>query len=593
MTDAPLTTGLPDDGPTSETEAALPERHMTDLVERWSPGRINLAVGVLAVAAAIVAWGFRFVQDDAFITFRYSRNFARGEGLVLNHGQRVEGYTNFLWTWLMAIPERAGWSAPQFSIVVGIALLVVTIFVANKLARLVMADDKLALLATAALVANMSFVGYGTGGLETMLQTLLVTGVAALLLETPDRGHRVVRRLAAGFLGGLACLTRLDSAVLIGTWCLMVLWYEWRQDAPGESGAKLRRVVTAAVLLGTPLAAVLVPWLVWKYDYYGELLPNTLTAKSGGVVVPFLYGVVYLLAFFASYFGFLLVKRFRKRRVDWFANPAARAVFLPVAVWFLYTCVVGADFMEYRFMVPVIPVLAAYLLNAFNNVRSQAILVVVLLFGSGLHLIAPTVVPYPVLTFKELNHWPSDSKTAWIGLGRYLHDKFPGGELAPGQPVVAIQPLGVISYYSDLPVVDMLGLADREIAKDGLQIPLYYPGHVRMATVPQLEDKGVTLVAGLPTLLDAEPKRDSLRLSELGGLYSTADLKQLPEDATIVEAPVVEGKVWLMIYLRPNAKVDALIESGEWRRIPIDRTCKDSDLNIITRVLSKTTCDGL
>jgi len=106
-----------------------------------------------------------------------------------------------------------------------------------------------------------------------------------------------------------------------------------------------------------PLAAVLVPWLVWKYDYYGDLLPNTLTAKSGGFIVPFLYGVFYLLAFFASYFGFLLVKRYRKYRSEWFANPQAKLVFIPVLVWLLYTCVVGADFMEYRFMVPIIPVL--------------------------------------------------------------------------------------------------------------------------------------------------------------------------------------------------------------------------------------------
>lgn len=575
-------------------EAALPERHLTDLVERFSARQLQYLVAGLAVAAAIVSWMFRFVQDDAFITFRYSRSFARGEGLVLNHGERVEGYTNFLWTWFLSIPEKQGWSTPTFSIVVGIALMIVTVFVANKLARLVMADDRLALLATAVLVANMSFVGYGTGGLETMLQTLLVTSVAALLLETDGRGNQTVRRIAAGFLGALACLTRLDSAVLVGTWFLLVLWYEWRRDAD----RRIPRVITAAALLGVPLAAVLVPWLVWKYDYYGEILPNTLTAKSGGFIIPFLYGIFYLLAFFASYFGFLLVKRFRKRRTEWFANPLARTAFIPVGVWFLYTCIVGADFMEYRFMVPIIPILAmlaAYLLNAFTNVRSQVVLVGALLFASGIHMIAPTVVPYPVLTFKELNHWPSESTTAWIGLGKHLNETFPGGERAPGQPKIGIQPLGVISYYSDLPVVDMLGLADKEIARDGIQIPLYYPGHVRMATVQQLVDKDVTLIAGLPTIVDVDDDRTDYRLSELAAMYSTADLKDLPDDATIVEVPVpeVDGKAWFMIYLTPNDKVDALIESGEWRRLDISRTCDDADLNVITRIISEETCEGL
>ena len=52
------------------------------------------------------AWIVRFVQDDAFITYRYARNLARGEGLVFNPGERVEGYTNFLWTVMHWLPER-------------------------------------------------------------------------------------------------------------------------------------------------------------------------------------------------------------------------------------------------------------------------------------------------------------------------------------------------------------------------------------------------------------------------------------------------------------------------------------------------------
>ena len=34
--------------------------------------------------------------DDTYITFRYSRNLAHGFGPVYNPGERVEGYSNFL-----------------------------------------------------------------------------------------------------------------------------------------------------------------------------------------------------------------------------------------------------------------------------------------------------------------------------------------------------------------------------------------------------------------------------------------------------------------------------------------------------------------
>ncbi|MCX7999196.1 MAG: hypothetical protein N3A69_09650, partial [Leptospiraceae bacterium] len=49
----------------------------------------------ISLARAI---SFRWVCDDAFISFRYAKNLMDGLGLVFNTGEFVEGYTNFLWT---------------------------------------------------------------------------------------------------------------------------------------------------------------------------------------------------------------------------------------------------------------------------------------------------------------------------------------------------------------------------------------------------------------------------------------------------------------------------------------------------------------
>src|SRR5690606_19757581 len=122
-------------------------------------------------------------------------------------------------------------------------------------------------------------------------------------------------------------------------------------------------------------------------------------------IVPPLYGLFYLAAFFASYAAFLLVGRFRKYRSELLAVPGVGHLLVAVPVWCLYICVVGGDFMEFRFMVPVLPLLAivaAFLLDRYVNARAQVLLVVVLLAFSGAHRIAPTVIPYPVLTFREL-----------------------------------------------------------------------------------------------------------------------------------------------------------------------------------------------
>ena len=57
------------------------------------------------LVAVGVALGLGFgacAQDDAFISFRYAANLLAGEGLVYNHGEWVEGYTNLSWTVVMA-----------------------------------------------------------------------------------------------------------------------------------------------------------------------------------------------------------------------------------------------------------------------------------------------------------------------------------------------------------------------------------------------------------------------------------------------------------------------------------------------------------
>ncbi len=561
------------------------ERRLTSTLDRWFDGRWRAAEAGLYVLAAIAAWIVRFVQDDAFITYRYARNLARGEGLVFNPGERVEGYTNFLWTVMHWLPERYGWSSPVFSQVVGIALMVATVAVTLRFARRLFGSESAAFLVALTLLANMTFLAYATGGLETMQQTLLVVSVGALLLPvtaTP-RANETARRIGAGVCAGLAVLTRMDSAVLIAVWVLAYLVAQWRSEQPPQR--RTTTLLVSAAQIGLPAAALLVPWFVWKLAYYGDLLPNTFYAKSAGnPIVPPLYGLFYLAVFVISYAAFLLIPRFLRHRRELFAVPGVHQVLAVVPVWCLYICVVGGDFMEFRFMVPILPVLAmvaAFLIDRYRRTSTQVVLIAVLLVFSASHRVMPTLVPYPVLTFTELSHWPNESTTTWKGKGEFLAEQFPGGPDVDGQPVIAVAPLGVLPYFADLETVDMLGLTDPVTARTGYTIEPYYPGHVRMARVAHLLDSGVNLVLAQPGSTDPEPGRDAYRLSELTFLYPSVDLNELPEDAQVIEIPQVDGKVWLIIYLQQNDKVDEAIERNGWDVYPIERTCNLDDLDVV------------
>jgi hypothetical protein len=77
------------------------------LAGRLTPGHGILAASGLALVVHALHYGF--VTDDAYISFVYARNLAEHGELAFNPGlPPVEGYTNFLWTVLLALVHRVG-----------------------------------------------------------------------------------------------------------------------------------------------------------------------------------------------------------------------------------------------------------------------------------------------------------------------------------------------------------------------------------------------------------------------------------------------------------------------------------------------------
>ena len=147
----------------------------------------------LVPGLAALAWSRRFVMDDAFISFRYAKHLAAGQGLVWNPGERVEGYTNFLWTLLMALPHRLRLDPVVFAQVAGVAFYALTLLLAWRLARRILGDEGWSLAAVLLLGTSASFLAFATGGLETMAQACLLAGLALLTLRLGEGGRPPAR----------------------------------------------------------------------------------------------------------------------------------------------------------------------------------------------------------------------------------------------------------------------------------------------------------------------------------------------------------------------------------------------------------------
>ena len=82
---------------------------------------LMLPVALLGKSDTLDGVRYWWLADDAMISMRYGRNLAEGLGLVWNAGERVEGYTNLLWTLFMALVHLTPLPDSKSSLVVLLA----------------------------------------------------------------------------------------------------------------------------------------------------------------------------------------------------------------------------------------------------------------------------------------------------------------------------------------------------------------------------------------------------------------------------------------------------------------------------------------
>ena len=513
----------------------------------------------------------RFVQDDAFISFRYARNLAEGNGLAWNSGERVEGYTNFLWTLLMTPAHTLGLDVVKWSYAFGLACLMANLLLAARIATL-MLRSRIAGWATAALLGtNYTFLRYCTGGLETGLQTSLALVSLWLLLEGLRRREwSLLLSCGLSVAAAAAVLTRLDSTLLVGPVMVAAL------AAVRTSPTPLSQRVRASAALVVPAAIILGTWFAWRIGYYGEWLPNTFFAKLGAPVSQ-RRGVTYLYVFGLSYglapFGLLMaVLAPHLRHARWRAVGGSAVV---VAVWCLYIVLVGGDFMEFRFLVPVIPML--YVMMGwiiFRQMRLHSVrlaLCLLLVLGSVHHAYR---LPHlargtGIATANLLQSLVYAPWSGWSEIGMTLGELF-----RPSDGVsIALTPAGAIPYYSGLPAIDMHGLNDHWVARNGRLRANDLPGHQRVATLEYLLRRRAVLVIGHPRLRrQGEPWNADWPVVgdfEANSLILEEERHLLPATAWVVEIPIPPDRFLRALYLTQNDAVDHLIEAGTLIAYPI------------------------
>ena len=230
------------------------------------------ALMLIAVAARVVP-GPRTI-DDAFITFRYSRNLIEGQGFVYNPGVHTLGTTTPLFTLLMAAISAVlrGQDYQGYAIAVSAVADAITAALLFLLA-LRLTGSRVAAFVPGLLWAVSPYsVTFAVGGMETSVVILWLVAATGCLVTGRER--------LLGLFAALGLLTRIDTALWVGLLFLWQLVEAWRR---GMGRPLLRRLPLATWIV---CALVLFPWLTFSAAYFGSPLPNSLSAKTVAYVMP-------------------------------------------------------------------------------------------------------------------------------------------------------------------------------------------------------------------------------------------------------------------------------------------------------------------
>jgi len=305
----------------------------TDRVSGLEPAdRVREVVPLLALclyAVVIVKTGW--LADDAFASFRAASNLVSGHGLVSNPPERVQAFTNPLWTLLFALGYWPAKNAYAVAMCLCLACSLATVVLVAFSRRVEVLPR---VLAVVALCLSAAFVDFSTSGLENPLSHLLL--VAIYVCARRERPTWVVALLAA-----LLAVNRLDHLLLVAPLLVARLVRAGRRGFLRELGR---------IALGfMPLFA----WELFAFVYFGFPLPNTAYSKlnasigTGEFISQGLWYLVesatrdpltplVILAGIAAPF----VTR------NWRLLPFA----LGVALYLAYVLRIGGDFMAGRFL---------------------------------------------------------------------------------------------------------------------------------------------------------------------------------------------------------------------------------------------------
>jgi hypothetical protein len=437
---------------------------------------IDLPLILLLFALAVFARALPTPRtiDDAFITFRYSRNIVEGRGFVYNPDVRVMGTTTPLYTLIMAgiSTVTRGQDFPWYALTVNALADGVNAVLLYLIARRVTGRREVGILLGALWAIAPQSVTFAIGGMETSTVILWMLSATYAYLQG--------RTTWMGIFAALGILTRIDS----GIWVALLFSWQFLESLRNRNGLPIRTWAAAAMIL--------IPWLAFSTAYFGSPLPRSISAKSTAYIVPPASALVRFIQIYATPFfeqmtfggtgaqvGSVVYFALSLLGMVYTARRVPRLLPLLVYPWMYALIFSIANPLMFRWYVaPPLPgLMLGIVIGAWAVIEGGARLI---------PRLAPILAPMAVVGLALL--WGTTSIRAWVlqpdhgsnrpapemawhkiellyqEVGTWLRESrgvLPETRVASGD-------IGAIGYFSRATIIDTVGLVTPEMSR-------YYP----------------------------------------------------------------------------------------------------------------------
>ena len=474
---------------------------------------------VFIVVAVVTAYNLTWVGDDIFITLRYVENFLAGHGLVYNIGERVEGYTDFLWAMILAFFQWMKFDPVETANTIGMLSLVVLLVLFARISFLLNKKFQVRYFLPFTLIAvalNYDFAIWTTSGLESVFYTTLLS--SAFIIYFFSSFERKKRLYLSGLFICLAVMTRPD-AMLFVLYANVLLFLRSLMLR-----LKWKELFIEQLTFASATIVIYLPYFLWRYNYYGFIFPNTYYSKLGYEAY-FEKGFFYLWLYFKCHFTSLLfllfipalIKMIRSIKEPMLKKMSVIlmnrdqsafivAVFGVLAYLILFVAKVGGDFMYARFVIPCVPLIyfvIEYSANTLINKKYVTVFFILVLLLSF-----PETSIRKSMFMKEKNGRLLSEEIKGVTDERYVYkyqyileqDKMIGKLIQPyfkdlDAKILVRGGQACFVYYGKFKYCqEYHGLTDTLIAHSELKVRGGKIGHEKHATIEYLEQKGVNFV---------------------------------------------------------------------------------------------------